>query len=493
VNRPRHPVGLYILFFVEMWERFGFYCMENVFVYYMQASRYEYLRENASNIYGLYLAGVYFTPFVGGLLSEWRFGYAWSIFLGGLFMAVGYGLLSLEPAVCFAVGIAAIILGNGLFKPNISSLVGKLYPPGDPRIDGAFTIFYMGINVGALLGPITAAAVVNVVAQNLSPEPAPAYLSLVAMAAEPSVAGIASSLGVAQGAANAVSRPGYLMVFAVAAVGMLIGEAIYLLFGRFVGLRQTTATVAAPGDAAAEVPPALQARRNVALLIFFGINILFWMAFKQKGNTLATWARDRTDLAAPDWLVYLLSAVRLDRLLLKDGLLGKELFGALNPFYVIVFSPLLVWFWNTLRDLRLEVPTPAKLVLGFALTAGAFAIMWQVAARTGPAERVTPIALVACYAVLTLGELCLSPMGLSLVSKLAPARTRAVWMGLFFVSTSIGGYLAGGVRQYIKDWPYADFFLLLTASSAFAMLLMLAAYPVIAAALRPPPAPTPLE
>src|SRR5437016_5100567 len=134
--RPRHPVGLYILFITEMWERFGFYCMENVFVYYMQASRYHYLRENASNIYGLYLAGVYFTPFIGGLLSEWRLGYTLSIILGGLFLAGGYGLLALEPAVCFAVGLAGIIIGNGLFKPNISSLVGKLYPPGDSRIDG---------------------------------------------------------------------------------------------------------------------------------------------------------------------------------------------------------------------------------------------------------------------------------------------------------------------------------------------------------------------
>src|SRR3954470_9219875 len=109
--RQRHPIGLYVLFFTEMWERFGFYCMENVFVYYLQSSRYEYLRENASNIYGLYLAGVYFTPFFGGLLAEWRLGYSASIILGGLFMAVGYGPLALEPEVCFALGLAGIILG----------------------------------------------------------------------------------------------------------------------------------------------------------------------------------------------------------------------------------------------------------------------------------------------------------------------------------------------------------------------------------------------
>ena len=183
--RQRHPAGLYILFFTEMWERFGFYCMEAVFVYYMEASRYSVLRANASQIYGLYLAGVYFTPFFGGLLSEWRLGYSASILLGGVFMAVGYGLLSLEPAICFGLGLAGIIVGNGLFKPNISSLVGKLYPAGDARIDSAFTIFYMGINVGALAAPIVAAITVNVVARNLSPDPLPEYLAMVSATRTP--------------------------------------------------------------------------------------------------------------------------------------------------------------------------------------------------------------------------------------------------------------------------------------------------------------------
>src|SRR5947207_114615 len=162
--RARHPAGLYVLFFTEMWERFGFYCMEAVFVYYMKVSQYELLRENSSRIYGLYLAGVYFSPFFGGLLAEWRFGYTLSILMGGLSMAVGYSFLAQEPAICFAVGLGMIIVGNGLFKPNISSLVGKLYPPGDKRIDTAFTIFYMGINVGALMSPLIAAIVGNLMA-----------------------------------------------------------------------------------------------------------------------------------------------------------------------------------------------------------------------------------------------------------------------------------------------------------------------------------------
>lgn len=453
--RQRHPVGLYVLFFTEMWERFGFYCMEAVFVYYMKVSRYEFLRENSSRIYGWYLAGVYFSPFFGGLLAEWRLGYPLSIILGALSFAAGYCLLAQEPAVCFAVGLGLIIVGNGLFKPNISSLVGKLYPPGDKRIDSAFTIFYMGINVGALMAPLIAAIVGNVMATW-------------------------------HGAGPSTERQGYLYVFMIAAGGILVGALIFLTFGRWIRPVQVSEATAAA--ATAEVPADLQRRRNLALATFFGINVLFWMAFKQRGNSMALWTRDRMDLSAPTWLAELFAALHVDWLMLKDGLFGKEFFLTLNPFLIIVLSPLLVWFWAALRSARLEVPTPAKLVLGFLLTAGAFAIMWRCETVTPPGERASARVLVAFYVALTLGELCLSPMGLSLVSKLAPARTRAVWMGLFFVSTSIGGWLAGEIYQFYKDVPYGDFFLKVCIALLGGTVLMLAAYPVIASALRSPPA-----
>jgi len=448
--RQRHPPGLYFLFLTEMWERFGFYCMEAVFVLYMKNSNIEFLCNNYSRIYGLYLAGVYFTPFVGGLLADWWLGYPLAIALGAISFGAGYWLLSWEPAVCFAAGLACIIIGNGLFKPNISTMVGKLYPRGDPRIDSAFTIFYMGINVGALAAPITAAIIETLYGKPI----------------------------------------GYRYAFAVAGCGMVLSLAIFLASRRWIVAAASEDTEDAAGETEA-VPAATpgMSRRKLALIVFFVINIVFWMAFKQKGNTLSTWAQDRTELQPPVWLASGLAATRLDGVLLnKEGQMAAPLFAAINPLFVILFSPLLVWVWNTLRALRLDVPTPAKLVLGFALTAGAFAIMWQVAAGTSPTERVTPLALVACYAVLTLGELCLSPIGLSLVTKLAPEKTRAVWMGMFFVSISVGGLLAGEVRQYVADWPYAVFFMLLTVASAFAMILMLAAYPVIATALRPAPA-----
>jgi POT family proton-dependent oligopeptide transporter len=462
--RQRHPIGLYVLFFTEMWERFGFYCMEAVFVYYMNVSQYEYLRRNSSIIYGLYLAGVYFAPFVGGLLSEWKLGYSLSIVLGGLLMAAGYGLLSFEPAVCFAVGLGVIILGNGLFKPNISSLVGKLYPPGDKRVDAAFTIFYMGINVGALMAPITAGIVGTLMAQHFPSEAGPE-----------------------------VERRGYLLVFTIAAVGMIIGEIIYLSLRRFVHPVQFGGAAAAAADS--DVPEDLRRKRMVALLVFFGINILFWMAFKQRANSMALWTKDRMDLAAPAWLVDFLSMLRIDWLMLNQkGEFGKEFFLALNPFLVIVLSPLLVWLWSALRAIRLEVPTPAKLVLGFVLTASAFGIMWLADSTTPKGTLVSLRVLIAFYIALTAGELCLSPMGLSLVSKLAPAQTRAIWMGLFFVSTSIGGYLAGQIFQTYKSRlpegtsiPYDTFFLWVALALVGGTVLMLAAYPIMARALKPAP------
>jgi len=465
-THQRHPIGLYILFFTEMWERFGFYCMEAVFVYYMNVSQYEFLRENSSRIYGIYLAGVYAAPFFGGLLSEWRLGYSLSIILGGLFMAGGYGLLSFEPAVCFIIGLGLIVLGNGLFKPNISSLVGKLYPPGDKRIDSAFTLFYMGINVGALMSPITAGIVGNLMAQWYPSEVGPD-----------------------------LERRGYLIVFMIAAIGMLVGEAIFLSFRHLV--RPVQSIGGTIFNSVDEVPADLQKKRNLALIIFFGINVLFWMAFKQRANSMALWTKDRMDLAAPDWLINLLAALHIDWLMLKKGEFGKEFFLALNPFLVIVLSPLLVWLWAALRSMRLKVSTPAKLVLGFVLTAGAFAIMWRADATTPTGQLVSLWVLIAFYVALTSGELCLSPMGLSLVSKLAPSRTRAIWMGFFFISTSVGGYLAGEIFQLYKrqfqpnePFPYDAFFLRVFYALVGGTVLMLAAYPVIAAAVKPAPKPS---
>jgi POT family proton-dependent oligopeptide transporter len=266
-----------------------------------------------------------------------------------------------------------------------------------------------------------------------------------------------------------------------------VGELIYLLFRKWIQPVQSDAATSAAADD--NVPADLRRKRMLALLVFFGINVLFWMAFKQRANSMALWTKDRMDLAAPEWLANFLAALHIDWLMLnKQGQFGKEFFLALNPFLVIVLSPILVWLWSALRSIRLEVPTPAKLVLGFFLTASAFAIMWRADTTTPAGELVSIRVLIAFYICLTAGELCLSPMGLSLVSKLAPARSRAIWMGLFFVSTSVGGYLAGEIFQYYKKMPYDAFFFRVFVALVGGMVLMLVAYPLIAGALKPAPA-----
>jgi POT family proton-dependent oligopeptide transporter len=442
----RHPIGLYILFFVEMWERFGFYCMLAIFKLYMTDPEHPYdlLRQNSNQIYGLYLGGTYFTPFFGGILADWKLGYRISVILGALFFVAGYFMLGAEGLPFFFMGLTLLVVGNGLFKPNISTMVGKLYPQGDPRVDSAFTIFYMGINIGAFLSPIVAGAV--------------------------------------------ASRWGYHAAFQAAGVGMLISLATFVLFQRWIQEAQTTPSRSNSAVPVEDIPHEVQTHRNLALLIFFGINILFWMAFKQNGNALAVFARDYTDRVPPSWLKDILQQTGLAKILLDKE--GREFPAALqasiNPFYVIVFSPMMVAVWQALRRRNLEPSTPGKLVLGFALCTLAFLFIGGVWRAAGDGL-LSPAVLLGTYALITLAELCLSPMGLSLVSKLAHPRTRAVWMGGFFVSTAIGGYLSGAVGHFWDRWATyperTQFFFLLAGSSFVAMLLMLASYRIIAAAL----------
>lgn len=443
----RHPIGLYILFFVEMWERFGFYCMLAIFKLYMVDPEHPYdiLRANSNQIYGLYLGGTYFTPFFGGILADWKLGYRLSVTLGAVFFVAGYFMLGAKGLPFFFAGLTLLVIGNGLFKPNISTMVGKLYPQGDARVDSAFTIFYMGINIGAFLSPIVAGAV--------------------------------------------ASRYGYHAAFQAAGVGMLVSLVTFILLQSWVKEVQPAVSPSGEGTAhAVEISPEVQSRRNLALLIFFGINILFWMAFKQNGNALAVFARDYTDRTPPAWLAEVLHQTGLAKVLLDKE--GKEFPAALqasiNPFYVIVFSPLMVAVWQALRRRDLEPSTPGKLVLGFGLCTLAFLYIGGVWRAAGDGL-LSPAVLLVTYALITLAELCLSPMGLSLVSKLAHPRTRAVWMGGFFVSTAIGGYLSGAVGHFWDKWntypERTNFFFLLAGSSLVAMLLMIASYRVIASAM----------
>lgn len=460
----RHPLGLYILFLVEMWERFGFYCMAAVFALYMEdkLNGHAYLQRNHEQILGLYLGFVYFTPFFGGLIADRLIGYRMSVYIGGLVLAAGYFLLAFSPLISFFAGLTLVVIGNGLFKPNISTMVGKLYPPNDPRLDSAYTIFYMGINIGAFVSPL--------------------------------VAGILCTQF-----RRGDGFDGYHVAFAAAGVGMLISVLIFGLCRKWITGDDGPALSSRPA-AGEEVPANIQFRRHLALLIIFAVVILFWMAFKQNAGKFNFWFRDHTIRTPAPWLYDLLGTLHLKGTLLDaSGQFNKTVQSSINPFFVIAFSPFMVLLWSVLKARGWEPSTPAKVALGMLLTVGAFGIMTMGALASGETIRVDPQAgkavieagrvsggyLVGAYAVITLGELCLSPMGLSLVSKLAAPKWRSMWMGGWFVATAIGGYLSSGlIGEYWKDpWPPSTFFALLAGTSLVAFAITMATYPIVRRAM----------
>jgi len=457
MGREKHPSGLYVLFFTEMWERFSFYTMAAVFMYYLRwdhwkEAGYPWLGQYASLINGLYIGTVYFSPFIGGILADRKIGYFWSIIYGAIFLGLGLFLLSVQNVAFIFLGLLGMVIGNGLFKPNISTLVGKLYAPNDPRLDGAYTIFYMGINIGAFLAPLAAG-----------------FLRV---------------------------HLGFHAAYMAAGAGMGVSVLIFVACRRwlvFTDYRQASTQVHPEED----VPPNVQRNRHVALLIIFVVVALFWMAFKQNAITVPLWFKDYTDRSA--------SAATPTGLLDKEGKITAEYNALINPFYVIVFSPVMVLVWGWLRKRGLEPPTPAKVALGMVFAALGFALLavggldggdavaaqrrLDEAAGLSPdkvAGLVSPGYLLGAYVFITLGELCLSPMGLSLVSKLAAPRSRSAWMGGWFAATAAGGYLAGAFGQLWEVWRPSVFWGVLVASSLAAALILLVCYGRLRRAMLPP-------
>lgn len=405
----RHPPGLMVLFFTEMWERFGFYLMTALFTLFMTESQH-WSEGRASEAFGSYNGLVYLSPFFGGIFADRIFGYRRSVMAGAATLALGYFVFALGTHGSYYAAIAVLTLGNGLFKPNISTLVGKLYPEGDPRRDSAFSIFYMGINIGGGLAPI--------------------------------IGGLVRQ------------RFGWGPAFATAGLGMLVSLLSFVAFGHHVRLaEQPQPGGAAEGATAAERrdPPEVERLRIVALLIFCGIVMLFWLAFNQNGTALTFWARDNTD--------------RLLRLGTWAWELKPEYFAAVNSIFIIALTPPLVWLMGRLRRRGLEPSTTAKIGLGMLFTALSYAVMVAASWAGGNTGKVSMLWLIGCYFLITIGELFVSPLGLSMVAKLAPVRMTSMLMGCWFISTAIGTKLAGQLGLLWNSWQHSRFFALLVATS----------------------------
>lgn len=490
-SKARHPKGLYVLFATEMWERFGFYTAAAIMTLYLQRGGFGWSKDHATSLWSNYLMFVYATPLLGGWLADSFLGYRRSVLIGGLFFIAGYSMLGLgSERPWFYVALVLIFAGNGFFKPNISTMVGNLYPAGSPLKDSAYSIFYMGINIGALLAPVVAEGCLQLTAGSETIE--------------------AASSGIALNPDQAAAlRSGYLFAFFAAAIGMTLGTIIFAAMYRVLeGVERRHAVGDHPAEeialsedlpsttienafVAPDLPetvrdlpaiglkPAIESvpenSRIGALIIIYGIVIVFWMVFHQNGSTMTYWADENTN-----WKV--------------SGTISN----AINPFWIVVLSLPLVKFWGWLNSKGLEPSTPSKMAIGMLLTSLAFLILF-VAAKSGGDQtfvtdpdgnfllnakkefvveqhRVSPAWLIAAYAVISLAELMLSPMGLSLVSKVAPVRVRGFMMGGWFVATAIGNKLTAIGLLWTK-WYHSSFWLLCSVSALVMAFVLLALLP----------------
>jgi len=392
-----HPSGLYVLFATEFWERYGFYSLAAILTLYMD-EHLGFSQQLSGQVYGGYIAGVYFMPLFGGFLADRLLGYNRSVMIGAVLMGLGYLSVAMGTLPLFFAGLALVATGNGFLKPNISTIVGNLYRDRPQLRDSAFNIFYMGINIGAFLAPL--------------------------------------------GVAWLRARYGWHAAFASSAAGMVFALGTFVAFnGRIAAAARRAQDSAQPEI---DPPPDEARRRTVALLAVFAIAVAFWIAFYQNGFTLTFWARDFTD-----------------RVVLGREI-SPETFQSVNPLGIILFSPLLVLAWGWLRDRGAEPSTPAKIMIGILFTTGSFGVMAVAATLAGAAGKVSPAWLVSSYLLIAVGEICLSPMGLSLVSRVAPPKRRGLLMGGWFVATSLGGYFSGSLGARWGTMPHARFFLLVT-------------------------------
>ena len=423
-----HPRGLSTLFFTEMWERFSYYGMRAFLILYMvapvTAGGLGFGDAHAASVYGTYTGSVWGAAILGGLIADRLLGQYRTVLVGGIIIALGHFTLAFKALPFFYTGLALIVLGTGLLKPNVSTLVGSLYPHGDARRDAGFSIFYMGINLGAFIGPLIAG-----------------YLA---------------------------QRVDWHLGFACAGFGMALGVTQYVLGrGRLKGAidRLGQAPKAPTADTAAarrtsETHGAgfssAEWGRIGAIVIFFVAAVLFWGAYEQAGSTLNLFADRYTRLEAFGFSF------------------PSSWFQSVQPIFVILLAPVFAWLWMRLG--RHEPSVPAKFAIGLLFMALAFLVLVPAGAmaQSGSGLRVSPWWLVASYFVSELGELCLSPVGLSAVTKLAPLRIVGLMMGVWFLSNAFGNKLAGWAAGFFSTMPLNSLFTYVTVTLLIASLVMFA-------------------
>jgi proton-dependent oligopeptide transporter, POT family len=529
----KHPKGLPYLFFSEMWERFGYYLMIGIFTLYLKdtVDGFSMTEAEASDLYGTFIAFVFLTPFVGGLLADRVLGYRRSITIGGLLMGAGYCLMSIHTLSMLYTSMILVIIGNGFFKPNISTLLGNLYndPQYRARKDAGYNIFYMGINIGAFVCNFFGAALYNMIGWGA------AFFA----------AGVGMFIGIIifwigtkhYEHADVIKPVGEKDMPLVKIFGyILLPSLVFGILGYF--LNGITSEANPHGNLVGSdstdaflfgcIPiiffyarlyfksPENEKRPIGAMLAIFAVVVAFWAVFKQNGSTLNTWADRYTDREIPEGMLPTMKSLHLvdtityakdtivvmdEQFRIKDKKLkeiayppyfknlpaehipaeGKavyafntNLFQSVNPFWVIAFTPLIVAFFAFLKRKGKEPTTPAKIAFGLVISALSCLVMvGAVYASHNGAVKSSAWWFISSYAVITIGELFLSPMGLSLVSKLSPPRLTALMMGGWFLATSLGNKLSGVLSSLWDGYAdKANFFYVNFALLGFAALLM---------------------
>lgn len=415
-----HPKGLAVLFLTEMWERFSYYGMRALLVYYM-LKQLTFTQAHASQIYGLYTGLVYLTPFFGGILADRVIGQRRAVILGAVLMAIGHFLMAFQSL--FFPALLFLILGNGAFKPNISTQVGNLYAPGDPRRDRAFSIFYVGINLGAFFSPL-----------------------------------VCGTLGEVYG---------WHYGFSAAGVGMVAGLAIYLTGQRWLAPDSLAVRDLVGPKVSSPLLPEEKSRVWGLIAVCF-ISVAFWAAYEQQGNTIALWADAQTDRHVFGWEF------------------PASWFQSLNPALVFLGTPVVIALWAWQARGHREPSAIGKMAIGCFLLCSGFLVMVP-AARLYAASGapVSMVWLVAFTVLITMGELYLSPVGLSLVTKLSPARIVSMMMGTWFLSSFIGNYAAGFLGRYWEGMSKDIFFLMIAAIGFTAGLAILSILKPLKRAIGP--------
>lgn len=419
----KHPPGLYLLFMTEMWERFSYYGMRAILVLYLTKSLISgglgMDERTALMLYGFFTGAVYFTPLIGGYLSDRYLGQRLAITIGGITMALGnFVLFAHQSFTAVYVGLGLLIIGNGFFKPNISTVVGELYGPNDKRRDGAFTIFYMGINTGAFFAPLLIGAITD------------KWFAV---------------------QASGVIEHGYKYGFLASAIGMILGQIIFNALGnRFlgdigkkpVGKPQVSNT----GTVQKQKLTKIEKNRTTVIFILAAFVVFFWAGFEQAGGALSIYTDKFVDRTLFGWEI------------------PTSWFQSVNPLFIILLAPVVSMLWTKLANSkRGDLPVPTKMGLGMIMLGLGFIVLLFAIMQTGSDDhnitvKANIMFIVFTYLFHTIGELFLSPVGLSFVSKYAPVKFSSLLMAVWMASSFVANILAGQLGALTGNMGYFEVF-----------------------------------